>query len=66
MQRVLVGGRLMTVEEVHKHNLDWAISPISYEAVCCDDAVIAFRTWIEKYLALAYEAGFRNAKKGEL
>ena len=56
----------MTVEEVHKHNLDWAISPISYEAVCCDDAVIAFRTWIEKYLALAYEAGFGNAKKGEL
>lgn len=56
----------MTPEEVHNHNRQWAIAPISYDAVCTDDAVIAFRTWIEEFLERAYDAGYNNAKKGEL
>ena len=56
----------MTVEEVHQYNKSHAISPISYEAVCKDDFIIEMRVWIEKWLAKAYEAGYRNAKKGEL
>lgn len=56
----------MTVEEVHNYNKSHAIGPISYQAVCTTDAIIAFREWIEKYLAVAYEAGYYNAKKGEL
>ena len=56
----------MTIEEKHQYNKKHAISPISYKAVATDDAVIAFRVWIEQWLALAYEAGFNNAKKGEL
>lgn len=56
----------MTPEEKHNYNRLWAISPISYEAVCKDDFIIEMRSWMEKWLALAYEAGYRNAKKGEL
>lgn len=56
----------MTPEEVHSYNKIRAISPISYEAVCKDDFIIEMREWIEKWLALAYEAGYKNAKKGEL
>ena len=47
----------MTPEEIHNHNRQWALSPISYEAVCTDDAVIAFRVWLTKILERAYEAG---------
>ena len=60
------GGLIMTPEEVHNHNRQWAVAPISYDAVCTDDAVIAFRTWIEEFLERAYDAGYNNAKKGEL
>ena len=56
----------MTPEEKHNYNRMWALSPISYEAVCTDDAVIAFREWLTKILEKAYEAGYNNAKKGEL
>lgn len=56
----------MTPEEKHNYNRMWSISGISYEAVCTDDAIIAFRTWIERYLEMAYDAGYNNAKKGEL
>lgn len=56
----------MTVEEVHQYNKTHAISPISYNAVCQTDFIIEMRVWIEKWLALAYEAGYNNAKKGEL
>ena len=56
----------MTVEEMHQYNKTHAISPISFEAVCKTDFICEMRVWIEKWLALAYEAGFQNAKKGEL
>ena len=56
----------MTPEEMHDYNKSHAIGPISYEAVCKDDFIIQMRTWIEKWLDIAYEAGFNNAKKGEL
>jgi len=56
----------MTPEELHSYNKSHAIGHISYEAVGTTDAVIAFREWIEKWLAIAYEAGYNNAKKGEL
>ena len=56
----------MTVEEVHNYNKNHAIGHISYDAVCKDDAIIEMRVWIEKYLARAYEAGYRNAKNGEI
>ncbi len=56
----------MTPEEVHNYNRMWALSPISYEAICTDDAVIAFREWLTKILEKAYDAGYNNAKKGEL
>lgn len=56
----------MTTEEKHNYNRLWALSPISYEAVCTTDAVIAFREWLTKILEQAYEAGYNNAKKGEL
>lgn len=56
----------MTPEEKHNYNRMWAIAGISYEAVCTDDAIIAFRRWIERYLEMAYDAGYNNAKKGEL
>lgn len=61
-----IGGQNMTPEEVHNYNRMWALSPISYEAVCTDDAVIAFREWLTKILEKAYDAGYNNAKKGEL
>jgi hypothetical protein len=56
----------MTPEEVHNHNRQWAIAPISYEAVCTTDAVMAFREWLTNLLEKAYDAGYNNAKKGEL
>ena len=56
----------MTQEEMHQYNKTHAIAPISYAAVCSADAVVAFRKWIDQWLAAAYEAGFNNAKKGEL
>lgn len=56
----------MTQEERHQYNKRHAISPISYMAVGTTDAVIAFREWIEQWLEAAYEAGFNNAKEGEL
>lgn len=56
----------MTPEEVHQYNKSHAIGPISYEAVGTTEAVVAFRAWIKKWLAIAYEAGFNNAKKGKL
>jgi len=56
----------MTPEEVHQYNKTHAIHPISYAAVGTTDAIVAFREWIEQWLAAAYEAGFNNAKKGEL
>lgn len=56
----------MTREEKHQYNKTHAISPISHKAVGTTDAVVAFREWIEQWLAVAYEAGFNNAKEGEL
>ena len=56
----------MTPEELHEYNRTHAIGGISYEAVVRDDAVLEFRLWIEEWLRMAYEAGYRNAKKGEL
>ena len=56
----------MTVEEVHQYNKTHAIGPISFNAVCQTDFIIEMRTWIEKYLDAAYEAGYENAKKGEI
>ena len=56
----------MTPEEVHQYNNDHAIAPISFNAVCEMDFIAGLRVWFEKWLALAYEAGFQNAKKGEL
>lgn len=56
----------MTREEKHQYNKRHAISPISYKAVCTTDAAVAFREWIEQWLEVAYEAGFNNAKEGEL
>lgn len=56
----------MTPEEEHNYNKSHAIGHISYEAVCKDDFIIQMRTWIEGWLDIAYEAGFNNAKKGEL
>ena len=56
----------MTPDEVHQYNRDHAVGGISYEAVVKDDTLIAIRTWLEKWLSVAYEMGFNNAKKGEL
>lgn len=56
----------MTKEEKHQYNKTHAISSISYKAVCTVDAIVAFRGWIEQWLAVAYEAGFNNAKEGNL
>ena len=56
----------MTPEEKHNYNKRHEISHISYVAVGKDDFIIEMRTWIEKWLGMAYEAGFNNAKKGEL
>lgn len=56
----------MTVEELHAYNRTHAVSDISYEAVAKDEAVIEFRKWIRKWLEVAYDAGFRNAKNGEV
>ena len=56
----------MTPEEMHNHNRQWALSHISYEAVCTDDFIIELRKWIMNYLEMAYDAGYNNAKKGEL
>ena len=56
----------MTKEEMHNHNRQWALSGLSYNAVCTDDFIIDLRNWITKWLEMAYEAGYNNAKKGEL
>ena len=56
----------MTPEEKHEYNKRHAVAGISYPAVASPDAAVAFREWIEKWLSVAYEMGFNNAKKGEL
>lgn len=56
----------MTVEEVHAHNRQWKLSNISYEAVAKDESIVAFRAWITKWLELAYDAGYKAAKNGDL
>ena len=56
----------MTQEDKHQYNKTHVISSISYKAMCTTDAVIAFREWLEQWLAAAYEAGFNNAREGEL
>lgn len=53
----------MTQEEKHLHNKRKAVSKISYTAVASDEAATRFREWIEKYLEIAYEAGFKTAKE---
>lgn len=56
----------MTEKEIHEYNKSHAISHISYPAVCRDDFIIELRGWIEKWLGLAYEAGYKAAKEGKL
>ena len=56
----------MTPQEMHEYNKQHAISNISFPAVCQTEFTIQLRTWIEGLLALAYEAGFKAAKGGEL
>ena len=56
----------MTVEEVHEYNKTHAVSNISFQGVVCVDAVCEMRAWLEKWLDVAYEAGYKAAKEGEL
>ena len=56
----------MTTEEVHEYNKKHAISSISYPAVASTDAAVEMRRWIELWLGLAYEAGYKAAKEGKL
>jgi len=60
------GGLNMTPQEMHEYNKQHAISSISFPAVCKTEFTIQLREWIEGWLALAYEAGFKAAKGGEL
>jgi len=62
----LLKDNTMTKEEMHNHNRQWALSGLSYEAVCTDDFIIDLRNWFTKWLEMAYDAGYNNAKKGEL
>lgn len=55
----------MTTEELHNYNRRRALSDISYNAVCTNEAIIEFRRWLTKWLELAYEQGFKNATNGE-
>lgn len=56
----------MTTEELHNYNRRRAIDDISYDAVCTNDFIIQMRKWIRGHLEKAYEAGYKNAKNGEL
>ncbi len=56
----------MTIEEVHNYNRRNAISDISYNAVGKSEAISEMRSWLSKWLALAYEAGYKAAKEGEV
>lgn len=56
----------MTTEELHNYNRRQALSDISYNAVCTNEAIIEFRRWLTKQLELAYEQGFKNATNGKL
>ena len=56
----------MTIEEVHEYNKTHAIASISYPAVASPDAAVEMRRWIEYWLGLAYEAGYKAAKEGKL
>ena len=56
----------LTPEERHNYNRSHAIGGISYAAVGTIDAIVLLRDWMEKWLAIAYDAGYDNAKKGEL
>ena len=56
----------MTVEEVHQYNKTHAIATISYPAVASAEAATEMRRWIEHWLDMAYEAGYRAAKEGKL
>lgn len=57
---------IMTVQELHEHNRDWAVKDISFEAVGKVDAIVEFRKWITKWLDMAYEAGYKAAKEGQI
>ena len=56
----------MTTEELHNYNRRRALSDISYNAVCTNDAIIEFRRWITKWLEQAYEAGYNAGKEGKI
>ncbi len=56
----------MTTEEVHEYNKTHAIGSLSYDAVVSPDATVEMRRWIELWLGLAYEAGYKAAKEGKL
>lgn len=56
----------MTSQEMHEYNKSHAIARISYPAVGNDKFIIKMRKWIEEWLSLAYEAGYKAAKEGNL
>ena len=56
----------MTEKEIHEYNKSHAVGRISYQAVCTDDFIIRLRGWIEEWLGMAYEAGYKAVKEGEL
>ena len=56
----------MTTEEMHEYNKRQAIHDLSYYSVCTTAFTIELRKFMTKWLAKAYEAGYNNAKNGEL
>ena len=52
----------MTQQENYNHDRQWALDPISYEAICTTEALCAFRNWLTGILEKAYDAGYNNAK----
>lgn len=56
----------MTEQEMHDYNRKHAISPLSFASVCQTEFTIKLRYFMEEWLAKAYEAGYKNAKNGEL
>ena len=56
----------MTEKEMHEYNRKHAISKLSYNSVCTTSFTIILRYFMEKWLAKAYEAGYKAAKNGEL
>ena len=56
----------MTEKEMHEYNRKHAISQFSFDSVCRTEFTIKLRYFMEEWLAKAYEAGYNNAKNGEL